>query len=320
MTEHEQFSNLSDEPAFNAKAVTMQTGVSPATLRAWERRYGILLPDRTSGGHRLYSERDIASIKWLKQQIDQGLTISRAAAMLQHLRETGEAPAAILSANAPSQAARPLTALQQELHQALIDYDEAAADELLTEAYALYPIETVCTDLIQMVLRELGEDWADESIQVATEHFASNYLRRKLIALIDTGVATRPGTIVAGCAPDDLHEMGTLLLSIFLRRRGWQVIYLGQAVPLNDLPAALTDIEADVLIMGAPVMDSAKELMHIQRTLDRIDAARRPVFAFGGPAFNQEPKLRDKVQGVFLGETIQAGVEAVERLMAERKK
>ncbi len=78
MTDSSELLAISDEPIYNAKAVTRQTGVTPATLRAWERRYGVLLPDRTAGGHRLYSARDIAAIKWLRQQIEQGMTISRA--------------------------------------------------------------------------------------------------------------------------------------------------------------------------------------------------------------------------------------------------
>src|SRR5512136_150215 len=84
MTDSNELLVISDEPIYNAKAVTRQTGVTPATLRAWERRYGILLPDRTAGGHRLYSARDIAAIRWLCEHIEQGLTISRAAALLQH--------------------------------------------------------------------------------------------------------------------------------------------------------------------------------------------------------------------------------------------
>jgi len=319
MTDSSELLTISDELIYNAKAVTRQTGVTPATLRAWERRYGVLLPDRTAGGHRLYSARDIAAIKWLKQHIEQGMTISRAVALLQHqLGQAEFTPQAQILTEVP-QPARSLDTIRIDLYEALIDFDEVTADAILSEAYALHPIEAVCVSVIQAVLAQLGHDWVNGKITVAHEHFASNYLRRKLLALIDAGPSTRPGTIAIGAAPADMHEMGILLLSIFLRRRGWHVVYLGQAVPLEDLPKSLPMLNADVLVQASTVADSAQTLRGIQAWLDRIPAAQRPTFAFGGPAFNDRPELLNEVPGTFLGETIQSGIEAIERLMNERK-
>jgi hypothetical protein len=78
-------------------------------------------------------------------------------------------------------------------------------------------------------------------------------------------------------------------------------------------------LNADVLVLASTVGDSAKALRGIQSWLDRIPAAQRPVFAFGGPAFNDHPELLNEVPGTFLGETIQSGIDTVERLMNERK-
>ncbi|HZU65821.1 MAG TPA: B12-binding domain-containing protein [Ktedonobacteraceae bacterium] len=74
-----------DIPLFNTKAVVQQTGVLATTLRAWERRYRILSPDRSNNAYRLYSERDIAKIRWLKARVDSGMTISQAIALLHHM-------------------------------------------------------------------------------------------------------------------------------------------------------------------------------------------------------------------------------------------
>jgi methanogenic corrinoid protein MtbC1 len=211
-------------------------------------------------------------------------------------------------------------AIKADLYEALVEYDELTADEILSEAYSLHPIETVCVAVVEPVLVTLGHAWADGKISISTEHFASNYLRRKLIALISDSPSTRQGTIAIGCAPTDLHEMGILLLSIFLRRRGWHVVYLGQAVPLEDLPQSLPRINADVLVLASTIIESAQHLKPIQAALDKVEAARRPVFAFGGPAYNQHLELRAETPGIFLGETLQAGVNTLERLMADRKK
>ena len=307
----------------------MQTGVTPATLRAWERRYGILLPDRTAGGHRLYSARDIAAIKWLKEHIEQGMTISRASALLQkqlytssepvaHAPQAAQLPVAALSEVPES--ARSVDTIKTDLYEALTEYDELTAEEILSEAYSLHPVEAVCMEVIEPVLVMLGRAWADGKISISTEHFASNYLRRKLIALISHGPATRPGLIAIGCAPTDLHEMGILLLSIFLRRRGWHVVYLGQAVPLEDLPMSLPEIKPDLLVLASTVIDSAQLLKPIQSFLDQVAPDLRPTFAYGGPAFNQHPELRAEMPGVFLGETVQSGMATIEQLMHEAVK
>ncbi len=326
MIELDDLREISNEPTYNAKAVTMQTGVTPATLRAWERRYGILLPDRTAGGHRLYSARDIAAIKWLKEHIEQGMTISRASALLQkqlyanngHAPEVAQLP--VTARTEVPETARSVDAIKINLYEALIEYDELTAEEILSEAYSLHPVEAVCMEVIEPVLVQLGRSWAEGKISISTEHFASNYLRRKLIALISHGPATRPGLIAIGCAPTDLHEMGILLLSIFLRRRGWHVVYLGQAVPLEDLPLSIPGIKPDLLVLASTVIDSAELLKPIQSFLDQVSPDLRPVFAYGGPAFNQHPELRAEMPGVFLGETVQAGMSTIEQLMQEASK
>jgi MerR family transcriptional regulator, light-induced transcriptional regulator len=80
----------SDNPIFNTKAVVQQTGVPAPTLRAWERRYDILSPERANNDYRLYSERDIATIQWLKERVDEGMAISQAIALFRHMKEEYE--------------------------------------------------------------------------------------------------------------------------------------------------------------------------------------------------------------------------------------
>ena len=152
MIELEELREISNESTYNAKAVTVQTGVTPATLRAWERRYGILLPDRTAGGHRLYSARDIAAIKWLKEHIQQGMTISRASALLQKQWGVTERPPSVKVLAGIPQQSRSVDTITTDLYAALVEYDELTADEILSEAYSLHPIEAVCTAVIEPAL------------------------------------------------------------------------------------------------------------------------------------------------------------------------
>lgn len=82
-----ELQRYSDIPLFNTKAVVQQTGIPAPTLRAWERRYAILSPERALNDYRRYSERDIAIIRWLKERVDAGMAISQAIALFRHLHE-----------------------------------------------------------------------------------------------------------------------------------------------------------------------------------------------------------------------------------------
>src|SRR5450759_5329798 len=86
-TEEPVLEHYSDVPLYNTKAVAQQTGIADPTLRAWERRYMILSPERADNDYRLYTERDIAIIRWLKDHVDAGMSISQAIALFRHLAE-----------------------------------------------------------------------------------------------------------------------------------------------------------------------------------------------------------------------------------------
>src|ERR1043165_4322480 len=91
MAQPPSLAQFSIAPVFNTKAVARETGVPADTFRAWERRYGVPRPQRTAGGHRLYSERDIAIIRWLRDRTDDGVNISHAVMLLSNMLDTSVA-------------------------------------------------------------------------------------------------------------------------------------------------------------------------------------------------------------------------------------
>src|SRR5690242_18230910 len=124
MAQPPPLAQLSTSPVFNTKAVARETGVPADTFRAWERRYGVPRPQRTAGGHRLYSERDIAIIRWLRDRTDEGVNISHAVMLLANTLET---PAAMPAGN---DEARAVAQLIDELVQSLTNFDAAQADQI----------------------------------------------------------------------------------------------------------------------------------------------------------------------------------------------
>lgn len=298
--------HLSTAPVFNTKAVAHETGVPADTFRAWERRYGVPRPRRTAGGHRLYSERDIAIIRWLRDRTNDGMNISQAV-MLLTSASTPEPPIANVEARAVAR-------LIDELVPALTSFDPQPAERLISEAFALYPFEEVLLGLIQPAMVEIGERWQRGEITVAAEHFASQLVRRKLSGMLNIFESSAArATVVVGCAPGELHDLGALLISLFLVRRGWRVVYLGPQVPQADLLESVRAIRPDLVCLSAAAPETATELLKVGRAL--AEAHPRVHFGYGGRAFNLNPELRAAMPGTFLGEDAGAVVDSVARLL-----
>jgi DNA-binding transcriptional MerR regulator len=203
----------------NIAALARRTGVAPDTLRKWEQRYGILRPERTTGGQRRYTERDVARVEWLRARLAEGYRIGEASLLL----GAGEAPAA---------------RTPQEHVGAILDAVErielSEVGQRIDQAFALLPLETVLPEVVETVLHEVGARWESGTFSVAQEHVASASLRARLGHLLgDAGGGVR-GTAVLACAPEERHELGLMTLAIALRNDGWQIAYVGADTPLDD--------------------------------------------------------------------------------------
>lgn len=308
------FEHYSTEPIFNVKAVVHQTGVSAATLRAWERRYGVPNPPRTESGYRLYSARDIAIIRWLKAQVDSGLSISQAVQLLR----------AQQAASAPSEPAAPAPDLPrafQRLHEAILAgarmFDEERIDQALNEAFSLFAVEDVCEGLVQPVLHTVGTLWASGALDVSMEHFVTNIIRRRLMALINAAPApVREARIIAACAPQEYHEVGLLLLTLLLRRRGYGVLYLGQDTPGARLADAVAQTHAEIVLLSASTLVSAANLLDTVELLRAQPSGYRLRIAFGGRVFSRVPALQSRVPAAYLAERARDAVAQIESLLA----
>ncbi len=304
--QRDHFQGLDTQPVYNIKAVVEATGLPAATLRAWERRYGALAPQRTESGYRLYSARDVAILQWLKARVEEGMNISQAIGLL-NLKQKAEADR---EGREPKTEARyGLIGARKTLVQALLSFDERYADRQVEEAFAAYGVEAVTEHIIAPALAEIGEQWHQGNASTAAEHFASNYLRRKMEALINASpnVAGTP-RVVMGCAPDDWHELGLLSLYLLLRRRGINAIYLGQNVPVMQFIEEMARIRPAMVIISASTSQAVAGLIELARAVEAMTTPR-PVFAYGGHIFTSNPDLRQSVPGIFLGESIRSAAE-----------
>lgn len=306
----------SEGPFFNLKAVVRQTGLSPDTLRAWERRYGLPAPKRSSGGHRLYSRRDIETIQWLIGRQREGLSIKRAVELWFQLEAEAASlaqPAAIVRPAPPVETGETIARLREEWIAACLAYDEQTAEQVLTQAFALYPPEVVATELLEKAVAWIGEGWYRAEVTVHHEHFASALAVRRLESWIQSAPPpSRSGRILAACPAGELHVIGLLLLTLFLRRRGWGVIYLGADVPTEQLETAVQSVQPRLVILAAQQLATAATLWE---AVQRLQSERVPL-AYGGLVFNRIPRLRGRIAGHFLGETLDAALTTIESFMA----
>lgn len=317
---------LSKSPAFNLKAVLRETGLAADTLRAWERRYGLPTPQRTTGGHRLYSQYDIETIKWLIARQAEGLSISRAVDLWNEMNASGSDPLAGLSpsslatltASTPSiPADTTLDAIRAEWINACLNFSETQAEQALNRAFSMFPVEAVCIEVLQKGMAEMGSRWYQNQASVQQEHFASGLAMRRLDALLSASpVPTRNLNILIGCPPTEWHTFTPLLLALLLRRRGLNIIYLGANVPSERFAETAQRVKASLVILVAQTLSSAA---HLQHTAFSLHSQNVPV-AFGGRIFNLRKSIVDFIPGDFLGNALEDAIQEVESLLLRKTK
>jgi methanogenic corrinoid protein MtbC1 len=311
-----------DDPIYNMKAVTQRTGIPAATLRAWERRYHVLAPRRSNGNYRLYSERDIAILGWLQAQLDAGLSISRAVALLEHLREHDLGATLPAVANNESLQPAPYATtssvanweqLQTTLLGALTNMDEQRAGEVLAEAFALYTIEDMCSRLFAPMLIQIGDAWFQQKISVAHEHFASAYLMARLMTLFNSAHLGSGPLILVSCAPAEHHALGALMLALLLRRAGHNVCYLGTDLPLADLVKTIRERRPRMVAVSAVMPQTLPPLVELAAQLQALNI--RPRLVFGGQAFNSPEAHTIHFNCDYIGSDLQGSIKVMEEML-----
>jgi methanogenic corrinoid protein MtbC1 len=308
---------MSQTAAYNLKAVLKETGLKADVLRAWERRYGLPRPQRSAGRHRLYSDSDIATIRWLKNRQAEGLRIGRAVHLWNDLIAAGRDPLMETADFRASPSLIPsagtsIELLQQQWLEGCLAFDALKAEAALNQAFALYPVEKACSFILRQGLSIVGEQWYLGKVSVQQEHFASALATRRLEALINaTPQPTRAQTVVVGCPIGEFHTFPALMLSLFLQRAGLKVVYLGADVPVEKMDVAVEAIRPNPVVLAAQQLTSAASLANAAQALRE----RGFPLAYGGLIFNRVPELRERIAASFLGETLEGAVEKVEQLI-----
>jgi DNA-binding transcriptional MerR regulator len=240
-----------------------RTGVNPALLRAWERRYGLIEPERTDGGFRLYSARDERRVRTMVEHLGRGLAAAEAARLSRSEGAEGDGDVA-----------------DGPLLDALLAFDETAAHAAFDRLLADLGREAVLRDGVLPALRAIGEGWERGDVSVAQEHFASGLLRGRLLGLArgwDRGSGRRA---LLAAPPGERHDLGLIAFGLALREHGWRVTLLGADTPLDTVREAATRLSPSVVVLAA--MDPAR----LEAVADEVAAlgAAVPVLLAGAGA------------------------------------
>jgi DNA-binding transcriptional MerR regulator len=227
-----------DDKLLRIGELSRRVGVPVESLRAWERRYGLLAPSRTRGGFRLYGEDDVARVLAMRANLHRGLSAAEAArlAVEEETAEPVGSPAPVVDAN--------------ELAAALDRFDEMAAQQSLDRLLATLTLDVVLRDVVMPYLHELGERWEEGEVSVAQEHFASNLVRGRLASLArswDRGLGPRA---LLACVEGERHDLPLLGFGLALRGHGWRISYLGADTPVPSVVEAAKALAPDAVVIS----------------------------------------------------------------------
>lgn len=232
---------------YSIKKVSEILDIPTVTIRAWENRYQIITPKRSNGGHRIYSEADINILRWVKNQINEnGLKISEAVYLLK--QGVSSSP---VEDNVTADINHNYYVLINRLYEELIDFNTTGAHETIDLAFSIYYYEDVFHHLFVPILIQLGTEWENHNITVAQEHFSSQLIMQRIIQFFRIlPVHHHLPKALALCPEGENHYIGLMLFSLFMRKKGMEVIYLGPNTPLNQLGSIIKEKNISVVAVS----------------------------------------------------------------------
>jgi DNA-binding transcriptional MerR regulator/methanogenic corrinoid protein MtbC1 len=305
---------------YTIKQAAARSGLSVPTVRVWERRYGVVHPERTPSGYRLYDEAAIARLIAMRHLVEvEGIRPSQAAdQILASGTDVAELVDAARAASAWPRERALATPPADRVSEAVAGFVAAARaldvgemERILDEAFAAERFEGAVDHVVFPALRTIGDDWFDGAVDVAMEHAASETIRRRLARFYDA-VASSTGApdLIVGLPPGGHHEIGALAFAIAARRQGLDVLYLGADVPVDSWRVAVEETGARLTVIGVVGAGDVAAADLVVGTL--LALARAPIAALGG---RRAREVRGVDGGmVVLPERIDEAIDVILRL------
>jgi MerR family transcriptional regulator, light-induced transcriptional regulator len=279
---------------------SQRVGVSAERLRAWEQRYDLLAPERSPGGFRLYSDEDAARVQRMLSYLDGGVSAAEAATLAR--AGPSNAPPVPVD-DAPAQLDGWVARLRERLEQ----FDDAGAHGVLDALFASFSVEAVVREVVLPCLADIGAGWAEGTVTIGQEHFASNLLRARLLSLAQGwGQGLGPRAVLAA-PPGEQHDLALVACGLALYRQGMPVVFLGADCPVATLRETVATVRPALVLLAAADAAPFRAVRDALRTL----AADVPLCIAGAGA--SEP-LAEDLGATYVGED---PTRAAQRLAGE---
>lgn len=305
---------IDNEPRHPIRVVARRTGLTPATLRAWERRYGLVEPERSEGGQRLYSDRDVERLRRLHALTDAGRPIGLVAglsdaeltALEEEDRERRYAPPAPSSAPAPSASQTPRP--DQIVGEALARVgalDAEGLEAILRRGAVAVGVRPFLERVVTPLLHHVGEAWVEGALGAAHEHLCTSVVQGVLAWLLEPVAAGTTGPrLVVATLPGERHGLGAMIVAAAAAADGWRVTQLGVDLPAAEITEAARALGARAVAVSVVSVD------HLDATLAGLVELR------GGLGPEVGVLVGGGAAGRLGGDALPAGVERLHDLGA----
>ena len=235
---------LKQEELFPIREVSRLTGVNPVTLRAWERRYGLIQPTRTDSGHRLYSQADIDAVRSILAWIERGVAVSKVGSILAKSANSRTAPAPAYNEVSGDDWSQ----WQEQLRSALQRFDEASVARLYGQIFSCYPLPVVFQDILMPVWQELllrQDDPGQRSEWLMLDAF----LRGRCWQRLQLGRDESRQRVLLVALPNHCRELELLVAALLLGSHDIDVTVMGPGTPLTDLALVCERMQPHALVI-----------------------------------------------------------------------
>lgn len=280
---------------YNIKMVSKLLNIPTVTIRAWENRYHIIDPVRDENGHRLYSDQDVKDLEWLLEQTKvHGMSIKHAAKKLEDQRKRQDEKFEVVEAQIelPHDAmyggvyeTQHEAQLRQKLYEALLEVNPLEANRYIDMGFSMYDFDRMLQYIIVPTLVKVGDDWESGKISVAQEHFSTELIKHRLFQFLRLfQQSAHYPRMIAACPSNERHEVGLLIFTLFLRRKGVDIVYLGSDMPVEGLIEIQARLNINYVLLSAS--DRTRLNEHMNYMTQVISVNNNTKFIVGGPGFS----------------------------------
>jgi DNA-binding transcriptional MerR regulator/methylmalonyl-CoA mutase cobalamin-binding subunit len=306
-------------PRFTIRTASALTGINQNTLRAWERRHGLIQPERTPKGYRLYSDDDIERLRLIQRALAEGVSIGRVRVYLeapgvreqlqdQHTPRPVSAPQrsrvvevsladagleGMTTIRLPAgerpqgNSAPALASFAERMEQAALRFDRAGLERAFTRAVGLFSLRHAFHCALAPALTRVGQRCLDDLADVASERFLTAFVRERLLgALAGLRPLHQQPRALFACLPGEQHEIMLMLLSLEVGLEGVSALYLGADTPVEAVVQAARATGCRAVALSATLAIPQETLLHLRDQLAALP--RHPRLLVGGPAASKD--------------------------------